>query len=238
MTQPRATDYRIDPQIARDILGIVTVPADIRREVLCWFRDKYGNEALLDLFAQFIGMANSVAENSREAVETLLVTEGGMQPHEAEKVNLPTMFGALSGILLTEGVDQAKTCGGCAFRLGTWANQSPSTTYDADWCSNPGEDDFHCHENLDVGGNPTRKCTGFTQFRRHRSRTTSACPAPVPSIGDAEAVAVPCKRNDGSPASLRRNSACTDAALPAATASSSSPEGLRGAGREHRKGSE
>ncbi|OWK35167.1 hypothetical protein FRUB_10009 [Fimbriiglobus ruber] len=95
-----------------------------------------------------------MVENNREMAELLLITEGGLSPDEAAKANLPTLFGALGGILLTEGVDQAKTCGGCAFRLGTCANQSPSTTCDADWCSHPGEQDFMCHEDLDDQGNP------------------------------------------------------------------------------------
>jgi hypothetical protein len=102
-------------------------------------------------------------------IELLLIAEGGMHPHEAERVNLPTLFGAPNGVLLAQGVDQTKTCGGCAFRLGTCANQSPSTTCDADWCSG-GEDHFMCHEDLDEAGNPTRKCTGFTQARRSRRK--------------------------------------------------------------------
>jgi hypothetical protein len=174
MTQPRATDYQIDVSTARELMGIVLLPVDIRHEVLRQFRDKHGNGPLLDLFAQFIGLANSVIENNREMAELLLITEGGMDPQTAEKANLPTLFGALNGILLTEGVDQEKTCGGCAFRLGTCANQSPSTTCDADWCSNPGEEDFMCHEALDDQGNPKRKCTGFTQFRKRRAMSEAA----------------------------------------------------------------
>ena len=69
-----------------------------------------------------------------------------MHPQLAEKINLPTLFGALHGVVLAAGVKSDKTCGGCAFRLGTPANQSPITTGDADWYFHPGEGDCLCHE--------------------------------------------------------------------------------------------
>jgi hypothetical protein len=163
----RAADYSFSADEAKALMGITLLPNDLRHRALVAFMQERSVHALIQAFAQFIGLANSVVENNREMVELILITEGGMHPHTVEKANLPTIFGALNGVILTDGVDQTKTCGGCAYRLGTPANQSPCTTVDADWCAKT-EDKFLCHQDLDHKGNPTRKCTGFTQARKRR----------------------------------------------------------------------
>lgn len=154
---------------AEEIIGSTSLPRDIRMLALERFAKIYGQAALLELFADFIGMANRVIENTREAIELNLIIDHGWHPNTAEKVNLPTIFGALFGVSLAKGIDQDKLCAGCAFRIGTVANQCPSTTIDADWCAHPGERPFMCHEDLDEAGNPTRGCAGFAQKRRMRS---------------------------------------------------------------------
>lgn len=169
MRPSKAVDYAFDEDEARELMGAVTLPHDYRAMLLTKYAADRGTIALAELFSQFIGLANSVVANNREMAEMVLIAEGGMQPHEAEKINLPTLFGALNGVLLAQDVDQAKTCGGCAFRIGSCANQSACTTADVEWCLS-GEDQFMCHENLDDAGNPTRKCTGYTQARRKGSR--------------------------------------------------------------------
>lgn len=71
--------------------------------------------------------------------------------------------------MIAEGIAQDETlCGGCAFRLGTAANQSPITTIDADDCAHPGEQPFMCHETLDDNGNPQEACGGFAKARAKR----------------------------------------------------------------------
>jgi hypothetical protein len=119
-------------------------------------------------------MANSVVANCREMAELLLITEGGVNPYAAEKINMPTLWGALGGVTLAEGINQSLTCMGCAFRLGTIANQSPITTLDADDCGNPGEPEFFCHEDLNEAGQPVRGCSGFAQLRAARKRQEAA----------------------------------------------------------------
>lgn len=173
MGEKKAVDYTIPDEVVADLMGLVRFPHAVRLEVLTAMKGRIGADAILALFSQFIGLANSVIANNREMAEMLLITEGNLHPHQAEKVNLPTLFGALNGTLLAKGVDQSKTCGGCAFRVGTCANQSPSTTCDADWCKDGGEQ-FMCHEDLDDRGNPTRKCTGYTQARRNRAKADEA----------------------------------------------------------------
>lgn len=156
----KAQDYSMSVQDASELKGVVLLPHEFRRQLLLKYSAERGREALADLFSQFIGMANSVIANSHEALEMVAITEFKADPRQAEQINFPTLFGALSGIGLAVGVNQEKTCRGCAFRKGSVANQSPNTTCDAEWCLD-GDDRFMCHEHLDGEGNPTRACIGF-----------------------------------------------------------------------------
>ncbi len=166
---PKAIDYEISNKDASELLGAVLLPHEFRLLVLTKYAEEHGTAALANLFSQFIGLANSVIANSHDAVELFLICEADFHPYEAEKVNFPTLFGALNGVKLANGVDQTNCCHGCAFRHGSLANQSPSTTVDADWCLS---DDlqFWCHENMDKNDKPTRKCVGF-QVRTKASAT-------------------------------------------------------------------
>lgn len=164
-----STDYALTPEARDALMGVVGLPADLRATTLRRFHEEHGAEALVEAFAQFIGLANSVAENCREMVELILITDGGMHPHTAEKANLPTVFGALNGLKITEGLDPDGICEGCAFRIGALANQSPITTCEADFCADPGGHDFLCHaEGLDHRGSPTRGCAGWAKLRARR----------------------------------------------------------------------
>lgn len=163
-------DYAMSPAQANALLGTTGLPQDLRVMVLQNYAGAHGLAEVVDLFAHFIGLANSVVENNREAAELVLVTEGGLHPNTASKINLPTIMGALAGVKLAAGISQDRTCVGCAFRLGTCANQSPITTIDADDCSEPGEEPFMCHEDLDDLDMPTKACAGFAQARAARKR--------------------------------------------------------------------
>lgn len=165
MTEP-ATDYRLAAADAQALLGVVLLPADLRRQALEQYLARNSLSALVDLFAQVLGMANAVAENARAMVELILIQEG-MHPHTAEQANLPTMYGALQGVLLADGVNPRGTCAGCAYRLGTPANTSPITTLEADHCKQNLED-FFCHADMDDQGQPTRRCVGHRKAVRLR----------------------------------------------------------------------
>jgi hypothetical protein len=160
----KARDYTLSAHDARELKGMVLLPCEFRIELLKRYASSHGQDALINLFAQFIGMANSVVDNARESAEMVLIL-GGMNPYEAEKLNTPSLFGAIQGVELASTVDQRKTCVGCAFRLGSMANQSPITTTDADDCVK-GNDRFMCHEDLDCDGAPTRACAGHSQLIR------------------------------------------------------------------------
>jgi hypothetical protein len=161
-TKPTATDYSFTKSEANELLGAVLLPHEFRELILRKYLASHGGDALVNLFSQFIGMANSVVENSRDALWTFGIIEAKMDPKTADDINYPTIFGALNGVKLAYGVDQAATCHGCACRLGSLANQSPSTTCDVDWCLQ-GDDVFWCHEHMDENEKPTRRCVGFQQ---------------------------------------------------------------------------
>ncbi|HGO9838641.1 hypothetical protein [Pseudomonas aeruginosa] len=160
MAEP-PVDYQISAADAHELAGAVLLPADLRRQVLEKMAAQRNLAAMLDLFAQVLGMANAVAENCRAMVELILI-ERGEHPHTAEQANLPTMFGALQGVVLAATVDPRGTCAGCAYRLGTPANTSPVTTSDAIYCRQE-LSRFYCHADLDDQGNPVRTCVGHAK---------------------------------------------------------------------------
>lgn len=160
-----ATDHNIHPDLAMELRAIAAVPMDLRRPALRRLAARIGTRAMADLFGEFIGLANQVARNAREQAEAMLVLQGHVWPHEAERVNMPCVLGALNGLVLAAGIDPGPLCGGCAFRAGTVANQCLPTTEDADYCSSPGERPFLYHEAVDEHGNAISACRGFAQRR-------------------------------------------------------------------------
>lgn len=165
---PRENLYALSHAEASTLAGACSLPADLRMHVFEKYAQRHGVVALANLFAQFMGLANSVVANNRDALEIFAMVHCDFGPYQAEKLNLPTIFGACNGAMLADGVDQDGLCGGCAFRVGTCANQSPVTTCDADWCGHPGEASFFCHEELDERGAPTKACAGFARLRAKR----------------------------------------------------------------------
>jgi hypothetical protein len=160
-------EYTLSKSDASWLVGAVLLPAEIRRQVLQKYVIEKGQAALVNLFAQFMGLANSVVENSKDAIEIFAICEGRIHP-DGPGLNLPTIFGACNGVIVADGIAQEGLCGGCAFRIGTLANQSPVTTCDADYCGHPGEPVFYCHEH--DGDAPTNACAGFARLRARRKR--------------------------------------------------------------------
>lgn len=163
-----AADYQLSDTEATVLQDVAGESICGRREILAIYAADNGIDALINLFAQFVGLANAVVTSSREATEMILITEGSMHPHAAERANLPTIGGALSGAILANSVDPAGLCTGCAYRKGTPANHSPSTTSDAEYELQNGGD-FHCHMN--EPGEATKKCIGHAKaahaLRKH-----------------------------------------------------------------------
>lgn len=171
---PVNNDYIFATKDAQTLMGAVGLPDWARKEILNHYVKEGDINDLINLFSQFIGMANSVVENCRDSLELFCIVEKDYGPYQAEKINLPTIFGALQGIHLAENIDQNKTCHGCACRIGSLANQSPTTTCDVDYCLSGGtygenEDKFMCHEDME-NDKPTKLCRGYAQILKNRKR--------------------------------------------------------------------
>ncbi|GLK86716.1 hypothetical protein [Ancylobacter defluvii] len=161
-----AIDYELADDAATTLAACAMLPNRVRVELLEKFAEQHGMPALIEAFAQFVGLANSVVANVRDGAELLLITEGGYHPHDAEKVNLPTIFGALLGVQLARvPQDNPAMCGSCAFRRGSIANQCTSTVIDAGETLGPGEPAFLCHEE-DEGVVPHRACGGYAVAKK------------------------------------------------------------------------
>ncbi len=164
--------YRLTPDDAMLLLGALHMPADERAAVIQRLLPVQDAKRML---AEFIGLAASVYENVRAFAETEIVCEAGQDPHFVEKWNFPDLTGALIGVGLAARVDQSSSdmCSGCAFRLGTHANQCVSTGLDADVCLEAGEMPFMCHDHMD-GEQPTRACGGWKMARRQAREDANA----------------------------------------------------------------
>lgn len=157
-----ATDYAMSPEHAANLAGGALLPRDLRIETAKLLLRLGADPA--EVIADLLGMANSVVENCTELLRTEAVARGWVHFHEIDRINFPSMHGALMGVLLSAGVDAAKVCHGCAFRLGSMANQCAPTQYDAA-AAVDGEFPFMCHEELDASGKATHGCRGYGQQR-------------------------------------------------------------------------
>lgn len=157
--------YSLSATDAGWLSGMVVSPEEFRKMALAKYAKENGQEALINLFAQFIGAAESVVHNCHETIDLHLICEGLARPDRREdRLNLPTMFGAMLGAKLAS--DPKGACATCAFRIGTRANQCETTVCDAEWCASPGERPFFCHEGIADGDEPNTPCAGFVVARQ------------------------------------------------------------------------
>ncbi len=157
--------YALDNAQAAQLAAMVAATGPDRVAFLASYLHEHGQAAFLQLLSEFMGLATSVVANCRELAEDLL-TQEGMHPYDAEKINMPTLLGALAGVALANQVDPKGACHGCAFRLGSVANQSPSTTADVQWCQDDAQC-FMCHaRGVLPDGTPTIRCIGDRKAQR------------------------------------------------------------------------
>ncbi|WP_085696328.1 hypothetical protein [Pseudomonas sp. B26(2017)] len=164
------TDYSMTPDDALFIAGLCQFDLDFRRTAIQAALERDGPGRLVELLAQFVGMANSVAANCAEMSDTVLITECHVHPDRFSSVNLPTIFGACQGVMLAQKCDPAGACHGCAYRLGSIANQSPITTSDAEFMAHDRKG-FMCHAYLDDDSVPERVCVGHAKAARFQPST-------------------------------------------------------------------
>ena len=159
---PANSEYSMTHSDAMDLAGIAQFDLVMRREALTSYLQRNGSQRLVELAAQLIGMANSVVENCAEMSDQVLIEECGVHPDKFTSVNLPTIIGACQGVMIASKCDPAGACYGCAYRLGSIANQSPITTSDAEFMAHD-QKGFMCHAHLDEQGEPTKVCVGHAK---------------------------------------------------------------------------
>lgn len=159
---PANCEYSMTTSDAAELADIARFDLAMRRKAITDYLNKNGPQRLVEMLAQFIGMANSVAQNCSEMSDQVLIEECGVHPDRFTSVNLPTIIGACQGVQIASKCDPAGACHGCAYRLGSIANQSPITTCDAEFMAHD-QKGFMCHAHLDEQREPTKVCVGHAK---------------------------------------------------------------------------
>jgi hypothetical protein len=152
----------MDKSDAVNLAGMAHLDLENRRSALEVYLQINGPRRLVEFTAQLIGMANSVAENCAEMSDQVLIEECGVHPDKFTSVNLPTIIGACQGVQIASKCNPKGACHGCAYRLGSIANQSPITTCDAEFMAHDRKG-FMCHAHLDEQREPTKFCVGHAK---------------------------------------------------------------------------
>lgn len=161
---------------ARDALHQVAF-ADRREdrvEILLRYAVKEGAEALLELFADLTELSEQVIDNGKQHAIDTLIQETDLHPYSAEKLNYPSLKGALVGLKQADRVPKharERVCMGCAYRAGTVANQCFDTQQDTDLVLENAEN-FLCHARGidDVSGEPMRPCIGHVYAAKEHAK--------------------------------------------------------------------
>jgi hypothetical protein len=151
---------------ARDALHQVAF-ADSREkrlEILLRYAVQEGAEALLELFADMTELSEQVIDNGKQHAIDTLIQETDLHPYSAEKLNYPSLKGALVGLKQADRVPKharERVCMGCAYRAGTVANQCFDTQQDTDLVLESAKN-FLCHARGtdEATGEPMRPCIG------------------------------------------------------------------------------
>lgn len=162
MSEEPQHEYCFNATEARQLKALQRLSTNDRAlKMQTYFKD-LSRDNLLCLFSEYIGVANSVVSNCHEAISFFRILEGEENPDRpCEGLNLPSIDGALNGVLINHNIDTSGCCATCVFVHGSMANQSPTTTDDARYCSEDGKV-FMCH---DVGPDeiPNIPCKGWAR---------------------------------------------------------------------------
>jgi len=127
-------------------------------------------EDLKGLLVNVLKLAETISENCREWLELAGIVHGDMHPYQAEKLNIPTLIGALSSAITVPRVDTSDCCHSCAFRVGSSANMTEAVASDVMDCMTDGTV-FYCHHKVDENfeTKPKHSCRGFVAAMKHHN---------------------------------------------------------------------
>jgi len=123
------------------------------------------NEELISLLTETLKLADSIANNCKEWLETMAIVHADYHPYTAEKLNYPTLQGALDCAANIPRVNPKGTCATCAFRIGSPPNQCDEVAEDVLDCLLEGRT-FMCHCSTDDSDEePNKPCKGFLKAK-------------------------------------------------------------------------
>lgn len=126
------------------------------------------NAELVNLLRQTLLLSKSIGENCREWLELCAIIHGDVHPYQAEKLNIPTVEGALAAAIVIPGVSCEGMCATCAFRVGSPANQTENTAEDIMGCLDDGEP-FYCHD-VEDPAQSKKPCRGFIAAKKLQAK--------------------------------------------------------------------
>lgn len=159
---------------ARELGWIVEAEGARREELIGRYLGEHGAAGLVGLFFEFVEVAKRLERGQREWMERECEYLGLVAPGQGMDMNLPTVAGAVAGLEFAVEPAVAGMCVGCAFRLGSGANQSLSTVTDAEACVRDGRL-FLCHEVVDGSGRAVRACSGWVESVRREGGVVKGC---------------------------------------------------------------
>lgn len=160
MTRAPDHSYALTEEESDHLTILHVSPNDLRHELLTKWRKQFGVKYVDSLFVKFLAVSKSVGEGVPKAVTTYLVREHEYTANQANRMNLPSIHGALIGAAIAQEPCKGM-CADCAYRKGSLPNMSFATTYEAQF-----KDDgvpFMCHHHMDDNDEPTKVCAGYTK---------------------------------------------------------------------------
>jgi hypothetical protein len=157
--------YKPDNAGAEALAALSVLSYEDRLSQIKRLRREHGIEWVLRLFNDTIGMANSVTDNSHEMVKFVALMNADLHQQDVDKISLPSMLGAAMGAAAAALCEDVKVCDGCAFKIGSIANQCVPTQADVRHIT---ADDgrFLCHVDGLEGDKPTQACKGWAVVQK------------------------------------------------------------------------
>ncbi len=131
------------------------------------------NAELKDLLGNVLKLAESISNNCKEWLEVTATIHADIHPYQAEKLNCPTLRGALSAAVTIPRVPISETCETCAFRVGSPANQTEAVAEDVLIALEDGGKAFFCHDY--EGDKPTHPCRGYLEAIKIKKQNQPLC---------------------------------------------------------------
>lgn len=128
--------YKLSEQLANLIILTKGMSAEGMASVFKEYLQRNDKEEPAVIIANILAMSQSVISNISDELERELISSGKMS--NDQRLNMPSLAGAAMGSKMAN-TEKGKC--GCAFKLGSFANQCEATVFSAGL-----GDEFFCHQ--------------------------------------------------------------------------------------------